>query len=203
MGTRRTMTRRPPSPITVANEHVSILWVCRLIGMAVPDEVLRPVKVRCPFGLVYHSDYGRDAAMRIYPEENRAHCFRRCGHFSPVSLAATAWDRPQSEVAVELLDLAGHRPLSLAQIWAAAVTTEQPPDTTLLGLALRTYCARLDRDWSHRQYEPQIAMVLDRCLSLLARVRSDGDAHRWLSCAKTVMARALAVSPVADVGPRV
>lgn len=189
-GSRR---RRQPSPIAVANEHVSILWVCRLIGMAVPDDVVRSIKLRCPFGTVYHSDHGVAPAMRVYPDENSAHCFAKCGHFSPVSLAATVWDQPRIETATQLLDLMGYRPLSLAQLWAAAITREQPPDTTLLSVALRTYCERLDHEWLGRQYEPRIATALDQCLSLLARVHTEDDAHQWLACGKAVMARVLAV----------
>jgi hypothetical protein len=184
-------SRRQPSPITVANEHVPILWVCRLIGMAVPDEIFRATKVRCPFGAIYHSDHGVAPAFRIYPDANDANCFAKCGHFRPVSLAALAWDRPPAQVAVELLDRIGYRPLSLAQLWAAAVSREQSPDTTLLSLALRAYCERVDRDWPVRQYEPEIAVTLDRCLALLSRVHSEDQAAQWLTGGKAVMDRAL------------
>src|SRR6266568_5256393 len=103
------MKRR--SVITIANEQVSILLVCDLIGMSVPSEISgRSYKTNCPFGEFYHSDGGAVKAFRIYPDTNSAHCFASCGYFTPVWLASSAWGRRPTEVAVQLLDRIGYKP---------------------------------------------------------------------------------------------
>lgn len=149
------------------------------------------MKVHCPFGDLYHSDQGIEAAFRIYPGSNSAFCFAGCGYFTPVGLAAMAWDRPKEEVAADLLDRVGYKPVSLAQAWAGLQVREEPPDTAMLALALRTYCERVAPGWAERQFEPGIGAVLDRCLALLPRVKTPDDAEQWLQVTKRVMCRTL------------
>lgn len=186
------MTRRP-SPITLANEQVSIAHACRLIGMDIPDDLGygRSRKVRCPFGEIYHRDGGIEPAFRIYPDANAAYCFSCAVRYSPVWLVAQAWGITARAAAVELLDRAGIKPVSLADAWAHATRRDTPPDHTLLAEALKTYCARVCPDWDAAQFTPSTAGTLSRCLDLLDRVATDTDAQRWLDGCKLVMRRAL------------
>jgi hypothetical protein len=112
-------------------------------------------------------------------------------YFTPVKMAAQAWDQDWTTAAAVLLDHIGYRPLSLADQWARVVSIEQAPDTTLLAEALKVYCARQDPQWNAHQFDPDVAAQLTRCLALLDRVRHDADADRWLAGTKQVMHRFL------------
>lgn len=185
---------RKPSLIALANQHVPIGTVCRLIGMDTPADAgdltySGRMKLHCPFGHLYHGDGGVEAAMRIYPDH--AYCFRCAAYFTPVKLAAQAWDVTWSVAAARLLDAIGYRPLSLAEQWADVVDPVREPDTTMLAEALKTYCRRVDPGWSVRQYDPAVSAALTRCLGLLDLVHADQDAARWLGTCKQVMARVL------------
>ncbi len=188
----RSRRDRAPSPVTVANENVSITMVCRLVGMDIPEDLAygRNVKVWCPFGDVYHTDGGDEAAMRIYVESNSVYCFAGCGYFTPVSLAAHAWDLTRRAAARELLDRAGIVTAAPASVWQAALPHDEPVDHTLLAEALKTFCRRTVPGWERRQFEPEPAALLTRCLSLLDQVVTDEDARHWLSgCKRAVAAR--------------
>lgn len=179
---------RKRSPIALANEHVSILHACRKIGLSVPEELTgRSMKLSCPFGDVWHTDQGAQKALRLFPETNSAYCYAGCGFYTPVSLVAMAEDRDPEDVAIELLQEVGYKPVSLAQYWADVQVTEQSPDRAMLGLALRTYCERVVPGWSERQFDEQVARRLSRCLSLLAKVETEGDAELWLDTCKKAM----------------
>lgn len=184
-------TRRR-SVVAQANEAVSITDVCRAVGMELPEDVfVRGRKLHCPFEAVYHRDLGLEPALRIYPDTNHAYCFACAATFTPVWLAAQVWGIPARAAARELLERCGIRPPSPDQVWAAAVGTADPPDTTLLSEALRTFCARTSPGWADQQFDPVVAAVLSRCLALLDRVRTDADAVTWLSGCKNVMSRVL------------
>lgn len=190
------MALRRPSPIRLANEQVPITAACRLIGMSVPDEIWgRSAKVRCPFGELYHRDGGAEASFRVYPEANSAYCFSCAQSYSPVWLIAQAWGLTSRAAAVELLERAGIKPVSLADAWAAVAVVEDAPDQVLLAEALKTFCERigpeLRQDWDDAQFQPAIAAALSRCLDLLDRVRTGADADQWLSGCKQAMRRAL------------
>lgn len=179
--------------VAVANEMVAITTACRFVGMHVPDDIDygRSMKVRCPFGEVYHSDSGAEAAMRVYIETNSAFCFR-CGvSYSPVKLAAQAWDLSFKDAAVELLERIGHKPVSLADAWLHASTRDTAPDRTMLGEALKMFCARVAPDWDDAQFDPAVAAKLTRCLALLDLVNTEDDARTWLAGCKTAMATSL------------
>lgn len=182
------------SLIAVANEQVSILAVCRMVGVDLPEDagMARSRKTFCPFGEVYHSDAGLEPAMRVYPDSNSAWCFRCATYFTPVKMAAQAWDQDWRTAAVVLLDRIGYRPASLAEQWSAVCVPVVAPDTTLLGEALKVFCARHDPQWSVHQFEPEIAGHLSRCLALLDRVGDDEAAQAWLRGTKQAMARLLA-----------
>jgi hypothetical protein len=187
---------RKTNVVTVANEKVSIVTVCQMLGMAVPDDIAHSGKVHCPFGELYHSDAGVDPAMRLYLESNHAYCFNCAAYFSPVQLAAKALDCDRRTAAIRLLDRIGYKPLDLATAWRDAVQHVPEPDKTMLADALKTYCARIDPHWSSRQFDPWVAHRLTRCLSLLDLVRSDDDVTLWLMGCKEVMRRMLPTNEV-------
>lgn len=176
----------------LADEHVAIETVCRLLGMGLPDvDSVRSIKVHCPFGEFSHVDGGVEAAFRIYPDSNSAYCFACQRYYSPVSLAVEAWNRPPDEVAVDLLDRVGYKPASHADQWARLVTTETPPDPDALRAALDVFCSTLTPVWAERQMDVVVARTLGRCLGLLSLVRTAEDAERWLEATKEVMRRVL------------
>lgn len=182
-----------PSVVTVANEQVSIVTVCQMLGTELPDDVGagRSRKVHCPFEQVYHSDGGVAAAMRIYPESNSAYCFSCSYYYTPVNLAARAMGVDQRTAAARLLDRVGYRPLDLAAAFRAVSSYEPQPDKALVADALKTYCRRIEPHWSRRQFEPVVAAALTRCLSLLDLVISADDVALWLARCKDAMRRVL------------
>jgi hypothetical protein len=181
------------SAIAVANERVSIITACRLVGMDVPEDLQqgRSGKVRCPFGHLYHSDHGVEPAMRLYPESNSAWCFSCSTYYTPVTLVARAFDQRYETAAAQLLQHIGYKPVTLAQAWAQVVERPNPPQRRLLAEALKTYCRRVDPRWEHTQFHPGQAAALDRCLALLDHVETDEHAAQWLDGCKAVMRRCL------------
>ncbi len=181
------------SSIAVANEHVSIVTVLQMLGIELPDDIgaARSRKLHCPFGDVYHSDQGTSPAMRVYPETNSAYCFSCSAYFTPVSLAAKAMGTSMVAAAEQLLDRVGHRPLDLAGQWQQAKNYEPDPDKALLADALKTYCRRTHTGWETRQFEPEVAALLTRCLGVLDLVHTAEDATTWLAACKRAMNRAL------------
>lgn len=190
-----TRLRGRRSAVTIANEVVSIIVACNLIGMDLPEDIglRRSTKLYCPFGPLYHSDQGIDRAFRIYIDTNSAWCFAGCGYFTPVRLVAHAWDLALKTAAVELLDRVGYRPLTLAEAWSKASQREDPPDTTNLREALQTYCRRICPSWETVQFTPAVASALSKCLDLLDRVHTEEDAQEWLEGTKALMRRVLSL----------
>lgn len=181
------------SVVVEANESVSIATACRLIGMELPDDIEhgRAVKVHCPFGNLWHSDQGIEPTMRLYIDNNTAFCFSRCGFFTPVTLAAMAWDLTRTAAAGELLERVGYKPVTLADTWASLTACTDPPDRAVLSAALKTYCARITPGWDDMQFEPTVAGRLTRCLALLELVHTDDEARAWLAGCKEIMQRVL------------
>ena len=180
------------SLIVEANERVSIVLVCRLIGVDIEEgRTGGSTKTYCPFGRFYHSDGGTEPALRVYAESNSAYCFSCKKFFTPTSLAADAWDISKKRAAIELLDRIGYKPLTAAELWAGVQQKDPKPDTSMLGMALRTYCRRVDPNWETSQFDPKISAVLDKCLSLLERIKTSTEADEWLATCKEVMTRVL------------
>lgn len=181
------------STVAVANEQVPIVTALQMFGVELPDDIGtgRSRKLHCPFGDVYHSDQGTSPAMRVYPETNSAYCFSCAAYFTPVSLAAKAMGCSAPQAAEQLLARVGYRPLDLAGQWHEAKTYEPDPDKALLADALKTYCRRKHPRWGQEQFEPEVAAVLTRCLSLLDLVKTAEDATAWLGGCKIAMNRAL------------
>lgn len=190
MEVRKVKTR---SPISIANEKVDIRTVCELIGMFVPEiPDGKSVKLHCPFGSVYHRDQGVETAFRVYPSTNSCFCFACNEYFSPVGLAAKAWDLTFDAAADRLLEEIGYKPPSAEEAWNRLTNKQEATvDPTMLSVALKTYCARIDRDWEDIQYIPDVSSVLSRCLNLLPIVKSEAEARQWLEVSKKVMKQAL------------
>lgn len=172
--------------VDLANEQVSIVTVCRLLGVPLTgDEVRR--KVPCPFGQVYHSDGGLSPTMRINVEANTARCFNCEQTFTPVRLYAHALDLSFRVAAARLLDHAGYRPADPAAVWQRTQRFRPAVDKALLADALKTYCRRVCPDWPDRQFDPQVAATLTRCLAILDLVLTAQDVTQWLGACKAVM----------------
>lgn len=184
---------RNKSLIEEANERVRIELVCRLVGVDIEDGLEgRSIKTYCPFGRFFHSDGGKEPALRVYGETNSAYCFSCKKHFTPVTLFADGFDMTKRQAATDLLEKVGYKPLSAAEMWAGAQPTQPEPDKTMLSHALIIYCTRIDADWQKSQFDKNISPILDKCLSLLERVTTDAEANDWLTTCKTVMSRVLA-----------
>lgn len=180
------------SLIAEANERVSIVLASQLVGIDIEDgRVVGSTKTYCPFGRFYHSDGGKEPALRIYPDSNSAYCFSCKKYFSPTSLVSDAWDISKRRAAQELLDRVGYKPLTAAELWEGVQEKELEPDTTMLSMALTTYCKRIDSEWQKHQFHPKVSEVLDRCLSALDKVTTEQEAEEWLLTCKKVMSRVL------------
>lgn len=185
------MTDRPRAhrAVAIANEKVPIAMVCRLLGIEVPEGGRH--KVACPFGLTDHSDGGISPAFRVYFETNSAYCFNCAHYYTPVTLASRALDLPNRDAAAYLLDHIGYRSFDFATAWHSARQYEPAIDKALLADALKTYCRRIEPAWSSRQFEPTVAALLTRCLSLLDLVTTAESVPLWLARCKEAMEREL------------
>lgn len=180
------------SLVSIANEQVSIVGVCRDLGIHVDPDRGRSAKVHCPFGAIYHSDGGVDPTLRVYPDSNTCFCFRGCGYFTPVWLYAQAHDLSTTDAATALLEAIGYQPPNPEALWEAALTPpELPVDTASLAEALKMFCARSDPSWAEHQFDPGVSRTLARCLELLTRVRTSDEVRLWLETTKPVMHRLL------------
>lgn len=176
------------SAVRLANRKVPIELACQLAGTSTPGVVdrIRSLKIRCPFGAVYHDDGGVEPALRIYPGPNNAWCFA-CGEFfTPVKICSMAWDVQPEDAAIQLLDRIGYKPASYAHHWRE-VTTPPLPDGHALTQALQFACERIEPDWAARQQEPVVAEYLARCLGLIPSITSQEEADTWLSATQQVM----------------
>jgi hypothetical protein len=104
-----------------------------------------------------------------------------------------AKDMTSKESAETILEKIGHKRRTAEDLWNDVQPQALPPDTSMLSKALRTYCLRIEPSWNKRQFEENVAGVLDKCLSLLDSVRSTEDSDKWLKVSKIVMARTLGV----------
>ncbi len=177
------------SLISTANEKISIYLVCSLIGIDVAGREGSSIKTYCPFGDFFHSDGGKEPAFRVYSETNSAYCFSCKKYFSPVTLYAEYKDLSTKQSAEDLLERIGYKPPSFEELWSNVQPKDPQPDTAMLNKALRTYCQRISKDWSKKQFDPTVAEVLDKCLALLDVVLTTSDAEYWLSTSKEIMRR--------------
>lgn len=183
---------KPKSLIAEANERVSITLACRLVGIEIEaGRTEGSTKTYCPFGQFYHSDGGKEPALRIYPQTNSAYCFSCKKFFSPTTIVSDAFGISKKQAAVELLDRVGYKPLSALELWEGVQERPPKPDTSMLSMALKVYCFRICSDWNKLQFESEIAGILDKCLMLLDNVETAEDAELWLSNSKKVMTKLL------------
>lgn len=178
------------SLIAEANDRVSIVSACLLVGIDIEDgRTEGSTKTYCPFGRLHHSDGGKEPALRIYPQSNSAYCFSCKKYFSPAGLVAEAFDITKKQAAAELLTRVGYKPISAMELWQNVQEEEIRPDTSMLGMALKTFCSRIYPDWDKLQFQSNVATSLDSCLALLDAVVTDADAELWLTLSKKVMSK--------------
>lgn len=176
----------------IVNETVSILRVCRDLGVETPDFYNgASLKVRCPFGDVAHSDGGHEAAMRIYEDTNGAWCFMEQKLFTPTLLYALSHDVDEDLAAERLIEQ--YRPeLDNKDLWEKLQNWQMEIDLHSLAEALKIYCARISVNWDEVQFEELISSTLLRCLALLDKIQTSMDADLWLVSTKVVMSNAIA-----------
>jgi hypothetical protein len=184
---------RRKSWIDQANEATTISEVLMSLGIYVPEGSYygNSKKIHCPFGF-YHSDGGIDKAMRIYYKSNTAYCFSCNKRYSPVTLFSAKNDCSLTNAALELLDSKGLGFKSLEEQWEEA--NKKPEvilDVSALADALKIYCSTLVDNWTILQLNDVVSSKLNACFNLLDLVKTDEDAHNWLSTCKAAMKRLL------------
>lgn len=164
----------------------------RLLPIRVAYEIAtggRPAgygKTYCPFGGIYHKD---TRVMSIFEDTNSAYCFLSCGYLTPVRLIEMSKDLTREEAITFAFDHVGYKEPSPEERWDELMSPKFVVDKESLEAALKIYCARIIPDWEVLQFEPKAALLLERCLSALNRVRTSENADKWLVAAKAAMAR--------------
>lgn len=188
MGTERV------SPIQIANERLSIIDACNMLGMGVSDFSISSLKVWCPFGHLYHADGGTSKAMRIYPATNSAWCFACNLYFTPVKLIAMDRGITEVQAAESILVETNYVPPDYESRWESLTKTQPQVVEEDLGEALKVACSRMAPDWDERQFDEAVSRRLRQCLSLLPKVHTEDDSVKWLSMSKKIMQRELGVT---------
>ncbi len=183
------------SEIQLANERMSIIEACNLLGMDVMDFSISSLKTYCPFGHITHEDGGQSKAFRIYPGTNSAWCFACQVYFTPVKLIAMDKDISEPDAAQWILETTNYIPPDYLSKWEALTREEDSGlDLDSLAEALKVFCARMSPDWDAKQFDDDVSRKLRLCLGLLPKVRTKGDADKWLTTTKQVMSKTLGVS---------
>ncbi len=173
--------------IDIANERMSIIEACNLLGMDIPDFSVKSMKVHCPFGYLFHADGGHSRAFAIYPGTNTAYCFAGCGFFNPVRLVAMDKNVPDLQAAEMILEQTSYVAPDYEARWTALVETRPLVNQDTLAEALKVACARMVPDWDEAQFETAVSTKLRQCLALLPKVKTEEDATKWLAITKKVM----------------
>lgn len=140
----------------------------------------RGVKADCP-------SCGGSGRMRIYPDHGW--CFSERKWFTAVALLARAWRMSKEDAAMTALLRAGYVPPGHAERFRAQRENLPEPALDQLATGLRTWCEANCADWGTRQYQPDVAGLLSRCLGLLPLVRTEEDCGKWLARCKEAMGR--------------
>lgn len=177
------------SDIQLANSLMGIVRGARFVGTEMPDTPGN-MKLYCPFGHLFHRDGGREKALRIYEATNSAYCFACGEYYDAVKFISLYKDLSRDEATEFILDYVGYTPPDIDSQWAE-VTKEEEFNTDSLVDALALACERFDPNWEVLQYEEEIASKFQRCLSLLAKVKSPDDATIWLATTKKIMRNVL------------
>jgi hypothetical protein len=182
-----------------ADEQVSIITVCQLIGMdEVADEGGRATKYHCPFAEFYHNN-PTEKAFRVYPETNSAFCFGGCGFFSPVMLYAKANDFVTKDDKLRLRDAAnalmkvvGYAEPSTSS-WDALANPKPPAvNTAALGKALEMFTRRTLAE--NPQADPLAAAeIFAKMENILPSVKSAEDATKWMDVGQQAIRIALKI----------
>jgi hypothetical protein len=177
------------SLVQLANEQIGIDQACRWAGVEVPAGFGNR-KTWCPFGIT-HPDGGREAAMRLYPDTNTAHCFACSRSWTPVSLMAQWWDCDRAAAAEKMCKTAGVAPPTWRDQWEE-LHRPAVPDRAALAEALKAWCRQVHGPrWSSDQFQPEIAVPLGQCLALLPLVSTAREADEFLYGCKVIMGSVL------------
>lgn len=180
--------------IVIANREITIIEVLTSLGIHVQVAGLSGAsrKIHCPFGELYHSDSGLEKTMRVFQKTNTAYCFRCNQSYDPVSLASAVWDTSRQAAALRLLEDSDFKPKTLEERWRDAVSSPTiEVDKLSLADALKVYCSGVSADWNTRQLDDSVGFKLNACLELLAAVKTNEDAVKWLEVCKQVMLNTL------------
>lgn len=168
------------SLVSIANERVPFLTAAQWAGLG-GHERERGLKVTCPC-------CGGRGSLRVYP--GHAYCFGERKFFTVVTLLAEVWEMDRESAAIKALKMIGYAPPGYAELFEYA-DRDREPAREHLATALRTWCEANCPGWRDRQYAPETAAALARCLTLLPLVRTEDQCSRWLAGCKQVMARVL------------
>lgn len=182
----------PVSLRRLANERADICKVLRWLNYETPDSA-RTNKVHCPFGEIWHKDGGHEAAARIYEDSNVIFCFACSRVFVPTSLYALSKDCTETDAAEMILREFAPQLLLVNEITEKIEFMDEPlkPDIHSLRAALDIYCSRIDENWNFHQFEKTISGAYLKCLNLLGRVVTTGDADLWLAKSKEIMKKVI------------
>lgn len=158
--------------------------------MHVPDDIPDggSVKVRCPFGFM-HPDNGISPSFRLY-STNTAWCFVCDRHWTPTRLWSSFQDMNLENASKDLLNMFGYNgplPSDKDWTWLMEPDPRPVPSAADLARALTTFCERTFPDWDHIQFDGKVSKILARGMSLLALVKTDEDASKWLEYMKKAM----------------
>jgi hypothetical protein len=171
------------TPYQIANDITTIFTAMQMCDMEVPDFDYGTMKVDCPFD--------EERAFRVYAATNSAYCFACSKKYTPVSLIAEHRGITIEEAARTLLETAGWTPPTPDARWDALMSASVEIDRPSEAEALKMFCARIDPEWSTRQFEERIAALLTKCLEPLDKVHTTEDLHLWRSTTRRIMTTAL------------
>lgn len=181
------------STILLANIHVPVTLVCKLIGMEDVDYAAGGnAKIHCPFGF-YHADGGQSKSFRIY-ETNNCYCFACDESFRPVTLYARAKDISLDDAAEIILEASGYIAPTPEARWADLVSETVQVNQDSLAEALKLYCQRVDPLWEVKQFDDKVAHKFRQCLELLPNVRTVEQIRQWRAAANQAMTKVLGES---------
>jgi hypothetical protein len=174
---------REKSLTAIANEQVpfwtAACWVNLVSGSEARD---RGDKAWCP------DNCSTSKSMRVW--DDHAWCYSCRRRWTTVTLLACYWNMTYEDAAAQALRRIGHVPLSHAELFAQYSRAPEP-DRLALEQALVIWCGTRAAGWDRLRYDPAVAKMLSRCLSMLPRVHDDADGDRWLDVCKQVMGRVL------------
>jgi len=178
------------SLVEIANKHISIWEVCRLVGVDFGGYYGTNSKLYCPFGNITHMDGGSTKAFRVYPATETAYCFGCSQFFDAVGLYSEFSDLSREEAADFLLTESGWKEETYEEKWDK-LTKKTSIDTSGLSEALDIYCLKLNPEWEVICIESPYREAYASVMGVLPYVRNFSDADKWMNAAKEKMRKVL------------